>query len=408
MKDCVICRSKIKPFISFGRMPLANGFILPSETFNEYFYELAVAFCSKCFAVQLMDQPDREKMFHSDYPFFSETSALMGQHFDRLASQILSKNLAGRINPFVVEIGSNDGILLKNFHRAGIRYLGIEPSSGVAEIAKKKGLNTIIDFFDPDLAENVRTQYGFADVIVAANVVCHIPTLPSIFEAVKVLLHSEGFFIFEDPYVGEVIRKTSYDQIYDEHYFLFSLLFVRNLARMHDMELIDAESQETHGGSMRYTLVKKGNLSQSCNTRVDSLIAKELELGLDKEITYTQFMKSCQIHRMRLLELLDRIKSDGKSIVGYAATSKSTTIINYCGITDKYLDYICDTTPVKHGKLSPGAHIPVKPHSEFRRNYPDYALLFAYNHEKEIMEKEKEFTAQGGHWLHYVPTVRTQ
>ena len=111
---------------------------------------------------------------------------------------------------------------------------------------------------------------------------------------------------------------------------------------------------------------------------------------------------------MRFLELLDRIKSDGKSIVGYAATSKSTTIINYCGITDKYLDYICDTTPVKHGKLSPGAHIPVKPYSEFRRNYPDYALLFAYNHEKEIMEKEKEFTAQGGHWLHYVPTVRTQ
>ena len=170
------------------------------------------------------------------------------------------------------------------------------------------------------------------------------------------------------------------------------------------MELIDVEPQESHGGSMRYVLSHRG--AKPVNQNIQKHLTLELELGMTDQKTYTKFSKSCERYRNDLMSLLNDFKSQGKTIAGYAATSKSTTIINYCGITADHLDCIYDTTPIKQGKFSPGAHIPIKPHSDFKDNYPDYALLFGYNHEKEIMAKEQEFMNQGGKWITYVPEVK--
>ncbi|NQU17101.1 MAG: class I SAM-dependent methyltransferase [Candidatus Saganbacteria bacterium] len=403
MSKCLICQALCEPFISFGKMPIANGFLTKEKFENEYFFEMKVAFCKNCGMVQLVEQPEKEKMFNENYAFFSGTSKNMAIHFKEFADHVVKDYIASK-NPFVVEIGSNDGIMLQNFAAQKIRHLGIEPSANVAKVAIDKGINTISEFFDGELARKIVKKHGQADAFLAANVMCHIPYLHSVVEGIKILLKSDGIAMFEDPYLGDFIENTTYDQIYDEHVFLFSLFSIRYLFEQHEMELIDVEPQETHGGSMRYVIAHRGARPVSKN--VFSQLEKEKKLGLDKEITYDNFRKNCEESRDALMSLLKDIKKQGKRIVGYAATSKSTTVINYCGITTEHLEFISDTTPIKQGKTSPGAHIPVRPYQEFLNNYPEYALLFAYNHSKEIMAKEKGFMSSGGKWIVYVPKVQ--
>lgn len=403
MKDCLICNIPIEPFMSFGKMPLANGFLSPDEFTNEYFFELEVAFCQNCHMVQLIEQPEREMMFNKDYPFFSGTSTRMALHFQEFAEHVKKDYLSCQ-DPFVVEIGSNDGIMLRHFAGVGIRHLGIEPSTNVAQIAIDKGIQTICEFFDEDLARRIVKDHGQADAFLGANVMCHIPYLHSIVEGIKVLLKPDGIVMFEDPYLGDVIEKTTYDQIYDEHVFLFSVSSIRYLFEQHGMEVVGIEPQETHGGSMRYIIAPKG--TRPISDRVYEHIEREEMLGLNRLKTYKTFRKNCEHSRDSLMAVLNGIRGQGERIVGYAATSKSTTIINYCGITTDHIEYISDTTPIKQGKFSPGAHIPVRPYKAFVTNYPDYALLFAYNHREEIMAKEERFMESGGKWIVYVPKVQ--
>lgn len=401
---CLICSGKATPIMSFGSMPIANGFLALERFKDEYFFEMEVAFCDHCKMFQLVNQPEPQQMFNENYAFFSGTSKMMGLHFEKFAYHVMEDFLKDGLNPFVVEIGSNDGIMLKHFAQKGVRHLGIEPSANVAKVAMDKGINTIVEFFNKSLAEKIVIEHGHADAYIAANVMCHIPNINSIVEGIKVLLKPDGIVMFEDPYLGNVIQQTTYDQIYDEHTFLFSVHSIQYLFNQFGMEVIDVEPQETHGGSMRYIIAHKG--AKPVQDNVHKQLEFERKLGLTDSATFDLFRQNCEKYRSDLMELLNDIKSQGKSIVGYAATSKSTTIINYCGITAEHLDCIYDTTPIKQGKYSPGAHIPIVDHVKFKDNYPDYALLFGYNHEKEIMTKEQEFTNQGGKWISYVPKVR--
>jgi len=403
MKKCQVCSTPLNCFMSFGQMPLANGFLTPDQFADEYFFELSVGSCLHCGMFQLMEQPNREMMFNENYPFYSGSSRGMAVHFQKFAEHVKKDYLFSK-DPFVVEIGSNDGIMLRHFADADIRHLGIEPSLNVAQVAIDRGINTISTFFDEDCASEIVKKYGQADAFFAANVMCHIPYLHSIVKGMGILLKPKGVVIFEDPYLGNVIENTSYDQIYDEHVFLFSLSSIRYLFGQHDMELIDIEPQKTHGGSMRYIIARKGMYPVS--DRVHLQLKKEKNMALDKPETYESFRKCCEHSRDSLTALLRDLSRQGKRIVGYAATSKSTTIINYCGIGTDLIEFISDTTPIKQGKFSPGAHIPVRPYEEFSKNYPDYALLFAYNHAKEIMAKEQKFVETGGKWIVYVPQIK--
>lgn len=383
-------------------MPIANGFLSAGEFDREFFYNLGAGHCPKCRMVQLTEQVDPGKMFHDQYAFFSSTSVRMAQHFHRFAEDVRATRLS-KPDPFVVEIGSNDGVMLQHFAQAGVRHLGIEPSANVAEVARGRGVRTIGEFFDESLARRIVSDHGPADAFLGANVMCHIPDLNSVVAGIKLLLKPGGVLMFEDPYLGDIIEKTAYDQIYDEHAFYFSVTALDHLFAQHEMEIIDVSPQPVHGGSMRYTVAHRGALPVSGT--VVAQRAKERALGLDQPGTFERFRRSVEMSRDELMTLLHRVKQEGRRVVGYAATSKSTTVTNYCRITPDLVEFISDTTPIKHGKYSPGAHIPVRPYAEFAARYPDYALLFGWNHGEEIMAKERNFTAAGGKWILYVPRV---
>lgn len=403
MSRCLICQSEFGPFISFGPMPIANGFLSPDQFVTEYFFELKVGFCQECSMVQLVEQVERERMFHENYAFFSSTSARMATHFKEFADEVKNNYLQGA-DPFVVEIGSNDGIMLQHFAQAHIRHLGIEPSMNVAQVARERGVQTVSAFFDETLARRIVAEHGQVDAFLGANVMCHIPYLHSVVAGIKLLLKPQGVLVFEDPYLGDIIEKTSYDQIYDEHAFYFSLSSISYLFEQHGLEVVDIQPQNVHGGSMRYVLSHKD--ARPVSAAVTAQRAKEAVLGLHRRETYEKFRENVERSRTELLNLLRYVRQEGKQVIGYAATSKSTTVTNYCGITPELVEYISDTTPIKQGKYSPGVHIPVRPPEEFRAHYPDYALLFGWNHAEEIMAKEQAFRAAGGKWILYVPKVQ--
>jgi methylation protein EvaC len=403
MPQCLICKTDFEPFLSLGKMPIANGFLTPEQFGEEYFFQMQVAHCPNCNMVQLTEQPDREMMFHDNYAFFSSTSKGMMIHFKEFADLVM-KDYLNETDPFVVELGSNDGIMLQNFANANIRHLGIEPSANVAKVAVEKGIATICEFFDKALAEKIVQEHGQADAILAANVMCHIPYLHSIAAGFKTLLKPDGIIMFEDPYLGNVIEEVIYDQIYDEHVFLFSVASISFLFEQYGLQVVDVMPQTTHGGSMRYAIAHKG--AKQISDAVTAQRSKEQELGLHLSETYEQFRKNVELSRDELVKMLTDLKARGKRVVGYAATSKSTTINNYCGINSDLVEFISDTTPIKQGKYSPGTHIPVKPYQDFCDNYPDYALLYAYNHAKEILAKEQSFKAAGGKWILYAPKAK--
>jgi len=402
MSKCLICKNEYRPFIDFGDMPIANAFAKKEELGDEYTFPMKVGFCETCNMVQLVEQPERERMFHENYAFFSSTSNYMKDHFKNFAKSVSDLQDLDE-NSFVVEVGSNDGIMLQNFVTDGIPCLGVEPSKNVAEVSRKKGIEVITEFFDQSIAESIVDTHKKANAILSANVMCHIPYMHSIYDGIKALLADDGVFIFEDPYLGEVIEKTSFDQIYDEHVFLFSALSVSYLANMHELELIDVEYQITHGGSMRYTIAHKGMKKVSNN--VIRLIDNEEKMGLNNPEAFSNFSNDVDKIKDDLIQLLTTLKNKGKKVVAYGATSKSTTVTNYFGITPDLVECIYDITPIKQNKFSPGVHIPVLSYEQFHKSNPDYVLLFAWNHAAEIMKKEKYYMSNGKHWITYIPKV---
>lgn len=401
MPNCLVCTATIDPFIDFGRMPMANRFLLPDELADEFFYNLAVAHCSSCQMVQLVEQVAPERMFHDRYAYFSSTSQHMARHFAGFAEQLLGMSSAA---PFVVELGSNDGIMLEHLRAGGARVLGVEPSANVAAVAQARGLATAVAFFDDALVDALLAEHGPADAVVGANVLCHIAEIDAVFAAARRLLAARGLFVFEDPYLPAILEHVAFDQFYEEHVCYFRAASVQRLAARHDLQLVDLHPQAVHGGSMRYVLAPTG--TRAVHARVDQALARESALGLDSPAPYAALGGHVATLAERLRATLEQLRREGKRVMGYGATAKSATMINFAGITPALIESICDTTPAKQGRLSPGAHIPVVPHANFVERYPDVALLFAWNHAAEIFAKETAFTAAGGRWLTYLPEFR--
>jgi SAM-dependent methyltransferase len=400
---CRLNGSPLDLVLDLGQQPLGNGFLSPTNFSNEYFYSLQCGFSEDSRLFQLLEQPAPEIMFHQDYAFFSGTSQRMKQHFAEFANNVIEKGFVNDASSFIVELGSNDGIFLTHFAQKGIPHLGVEPSGAVAKVAESQGISVIQEFFDTSLAEKILAESGPADVISAANVMCHIPDINELAKGIALLLKKDGVLIFEDPYLGDVIRLTSYDQIYDEHVFLFSALSVKSIFETVGMELIDLARQSTHGGSMRYTLGFKDR--HQVSPSVPEILNQELNQGLHKTQTFVQFALRVKSSGEALLDKMQDLRNQGKTIAAYGATSKSTTIYNYAGIGPDLIDYICDNTPMKQGKFSPGAHIPIFSESRFQDTPPDYAFLAAWNHQRELRDNNKSFEVAGGRWITHVPEV---
>ena len=390
---CKITNKSINPFMSFGKMPIANGFIEKNKFSEEFFFDMEVGFNEDISLFQLNDHPKPERMFNENYPFFTSSSEYMKNHFKEYAS-FVKKYL--KENSRIIEIGSNDGTFLKNFVNDENKIIGFEPSKNVADIALKNKVPTINKFFNKNSVENLSEYIKKTDLICASNVICHVPNLNELIETVDMLLKDDGTFIFEEPYLGSMFEKISYDQIYDEHIYMFSASSISKIFEKFNFKLVDILPQLTHGGSMRYVVKRSKNETLSS---VKKIIDFERSKNLDKVDSCLNFKSNCEKSKKNLIEKITSFKKQGKSICGYAATSKSTTILNYCNINSDQIDYICDTTKEKIGKFSPGMHIPIKDMSYFYNNQTDCAYLFAWNHKNEILNKEKNFK---GTWFSHV------
>jgi methylation protein EvaC len=392
---CKITRKKIDPFMSFGRMPVANGFLRENQFNNEFFFNMEIGFSEDLSLLQLNEHPKPDMMFNENYPFFTGSSEQMKLHFKKYADWI-KKYHPSKINN-IIEIGSNDGTFLKNFITDDCNALGFEPSKSVADRAIENNIRTVNEFFNKNSAASQKSFVNNTDLICAANVICHVPDLTNLIHSVDMLLNHKGLFVFEEPYLGSMFEKISYDQIYDEHIFIFSVTSVKKIFKLFDMELIDVYPQVTHGGSMRYVIGRKNNHKISNNVHIQ--LKNERMNNLDNISSCNIFKKKCELSKIKTREDLLKFKEDNYKIAGYAATSKSTTVLNYCNIDNKIIDYICDTTPEKIGKFSPGTHIPIVEMSHFKKFIPDVAYLFAWNHKDEILAKEKKYK---GKWFSHV------
>ena len=408
-RRCRACGSdSLVKFISFGKMPAANGFLRKEELEKEeYMYDMEVGFCEECKMVQLIEMPPYEKYIVPDalgktnYAFYSSTSKFMEEHFAEMAREVEERFLEE--GDKVLEIGSNDGIMLKAFRKN--RVLGVEPSDNVADIARALGIETISEFFTEELADRILSAGGKFKAILSTNVFLNIIEIESGVEGIKKLLDEKGVFITEDPYIVDVLEKTAYDQIYDEHVWYFSLTSLSNLFERFGMEIFDAERQWVHGGSIRVYTCKKGAYEKT--ERLRKYLQEEEEKKIRDIGPYLEFAKRVEQSRKELIELLRELKSKGKKIVGYAAASKGTIVQNYCGIGNEILGYISDSTPFKQGLYTPGKHILIVSPDVFHNDKEvDYALLSAWNHAKEIMEKEKGFLGRGGRFIVHLPKPR--
>ncbi len=389
---CKVTNNQLDPFMSFGKMPIANGFIEEKNFSKEFFFNMEVGFNQDLSLFQLNDHPEPNKMFNKDYPFFTGSSEYMKSHFKDY-SKFVEKYL--KSNPKIIEIGSNDGTFLKNFDLQNCKIMGIEPSKSVADVAIKNNIPTLNDFFNIKNVKNLKEFLGQTDLICASNVICHIPDLKDLIGAVDLLLKKDGTFVFEEPYLGSMFEKVSYDQIYDEHIYMFSATSVSKIFNLFGFYLVDAIPQKTHGGSMRYVLRRKNEK----NNNLEKILKYEDKNKINKIESCLKFKRNCEISRDNIIKKIVSFKNSGKSICGYAATSKSTTILNYCNLGTNYIDYICDTTKEKIGKFSPGMHIPIKDMDYFKKNMKDCIYLFAWNHKEEIFKKEKNFK---GEWFSHV------
>lgn len=399
---CRFCESEVEIINDFGDMPIANGFYLTKDQ-DKYRFNLKTAFCKRCKLFQITDQPVKELMFHQDYPFFTGLSNSMSKHFHEMVMNTIKVFSEVKKPAFIVEIGCNDGTLLQKVKQLEIKHLGIDPSANVISRALKSGINAEVDFFDYKKAVQIKQRFGSADIIFAANVICHLPNVRDLAKGIKELLSPDGIFVFEEPYLGSMLEKTSFDQIYDEHVYIFSLNSVKNVFESVGLELFDALPQETHGGSMRYFIANKN--TRHITSNLETMLDKEEAEGFNSIDVYREFDKKCFLKKESLFNLLIELKANGKLVGGYAATSKSTTLLNYCNIDSRLVSFICDSTPEKIGKFSPGSNIPIISTEAMRVNPPDYLLLFGWNHEKEIMQKESNNLNQNVKWIKYVPEV---
>ena len=395
MFKCKITKKKIPQIINFGKMPIANGFLKKKDFKREFFYNMGVSFSKDISLLQLNNHPKPEMMFNKNYPFFTSSSNFMKNHFKNYANWAKRKYVKKNESK-IIEIGSNDGTFLQNFRSKNFLHLGFEPSKNVSLIARKNGINSIVKFFNRKNLIKFDKFVNKTDLIFGANVVCHIPDLVEFILTCDLALNENGKVIFEEPYLGSMYKKVSYDQIYDEHIFMFSITSIKKIFEIFDFQLIDVLPQNTHGGSMRYVLERK---KSKLNRKVKKYLENEKKENINDVSGVIRFKKNCELSKEKLQYKLNDLKRKKKFICGYGATSKSTTILNYCNINSKTIDCIFDTTPNKIGKYSPGMHIPIVDYKNFNKKFYEYAFLFAWNHKKEIEKKERTYLKSGGKWI---------
>jgi methylation protein EvaC len=387
----------MKKFLDLGLQPLANSYIKKkSIKLNEKKFKLVVGFNPKNYLVSILNTVPKEKMFNKDYPYKSSESKTMQKSFMDLARK-LKKIYKPK---FVIEIGSNDGAFIKNFNRNVV--VGVEPCKNLARITQKQNYKTYAEYWSPKLSQKI-TKNKKADLIYSANTLSHIKNFNEIFKAIEYALSNKGILILEDPSLLECLKNGAYDQFYCEHIYVFSTIALEKVLKKFNLEIFDIENTNTHGGSIRYFIKKKSNKFYKIKNNVNKEIKKEKKFGLHKYSTYKKFASRVKESKKKLLNIFKKLKSKKLKIIGYGATAKSCTVLNFCGIGVNSIDYFYDTTSFKINKYLPGSKIEIKKYRKLSRKDADIVFLGAWNFKEEIFKKERTFIKQGGKFITHVP-----
>ena len=400
--SCRVCKHRIfTKVIPLGATPLANAFLTSKQVDGpESYFPLVVYRCQRCGFLELGHVVSPEVLF-GDYVYVSSTSPVFIAHFEAFATSVTKKYHLNNTS-FVVDIGSNDGILLKPFVDRGIRVLGIEPADNIARVARKNGIDTVSEFFSVALARKLKRRKGAADIMTATNVFAHIDDLDEVIRGLDILLAPEGVFIIEAPYLIDFLQKRYFDLIYHEHVSYWAVAPLVRLFKRFRMKVFAVEKVDSHGGSIR-VFVARNSSRHPVESSVSTFLAAERTLKVGEEKTYREYFKKIQENRIQLLQLLSSLKAKGKKIAGFGAPAKGNTLLNYFNIGSETLDYIVDNSAWKQGLYTPGTRIPVVSPSRLVQDPVDYVLILAWNFADSIIAKNKDFRKKGGKFIIPVP-----
>jgi len=402
--SCRLCGANlVHTFVDLGMSPPCEDFRLEEQLDGvEHYYPLHVLVCDQCFLVQLKEYVPPEDIF-TEYAYFSSYSSSWVAHA-KAYCEMITKRLGLGSNSLVVELASNDGYLLQHFGPLGVPVLGIEPAANVAATAIEKGIPTRIEFFGVEAAHRLLTEGIQADLIVGNNVLAQVPDLNDFVAGIKLLLKPDGVVTLEFPHLERLIAENQFDTIYHEHFSYFSLLTVTEMARRHGLRVIDVEELPTHGGSLRVYLGHEDG-PHPVSAVVGALLERERKRGFDHISGYEGFAARAERTKRDLLSFLISVKNEGARICGYGAPGKGNTLLNYCGIGTDFLDFTVDRNPYKHGRYTPGMHIPILPVEALDEARPDYILILPWNLKDEIVRQMRHVGGWGAKFIVPIPSV---
>jgi SAM-dependent methyltransferase len=401
---CRLCGAPLaRTFANLGMSPLCESFLPASEIDKmEPYFPLHALVCDQCFLVQLRAYVQPDHIF-SEYAYFSSYSTSWVEHARRYCEMVVGRFGLGS-GSHVFEIASNDGYLLQHLLPLGVSVLGIEPAANVAEAARRKNVPTLVEFFGSALARHLVSEGKRADLIIGNNVLAQVPDLNDFTAGMAILLAPEGVITLEFPHLERLMAENQFDTIYHEHFSYFSLLTIDYLARRHRLRIFDVEQLATHGGSLRVYLCHD-ECRHETSSHVNALLAHEREIGFEEIKSYTRFAENVHHTKRQLLSFLIECKERGAKICGYGAPGKGNTLLNYCGIGTDFLEFTVDRNPYKHGRYTPGMHIPIYPVSAIDEFRPDFLLILPWNLKKEIVEQMRHVGSWGCKMVVPIPKV---
>ncbi|MFZ2197793.1 MAG: class I SAM-dependent methyltransferase [Thermodesulfovibrionales bacterium] len=403
---CRFCNFPLKHiFVDLGMSPLCENFLSFDQLNHmEPFYPLRVYVCESCFLAQLEEYVSPEEIFN-EYAYFSSYADSWLQHAKHY-TDLMVERFRLNTESSVVEIASNDGYLLQYFVEKSIPVLGIEPARNVAKVALEKGIPTLVEYFGEKMAKDLVAKGTQADLVLGNNVLAQVPDLNDFVRGMKVLLKPQGIITIEFPHLVRLMEENQFDTIYHEHFSYFSFIAVEKIFAAHKLTIFDVDELPTHGGSLRIYAKHTEDKTRPLSESVTELRSREQTRGLTRMETYSAFSEQVKETKRKLLEFLIKVKREGKTVCGYGAPGKGNTLLNYCGIRTDFLDYTVDRNPYKHGKFTPGTHIPIFSPEKIRETRPDYLLILPWNVKDEIMKQQSFIKEWGGQFIAPIPEVK--